>query len=136
MTINEFLYKEESFAVIGAAMEVHRTLGWGFLENVYQTALAHEFALRDIPFAQQVRLPIYYKDVFAGEYIADFVVCEKLIVEIKSILGMTPGHQAQALNYLAATGYSPCFVTQFWNSFTTISSRYQIMIQNERALAA
>ena len=122
--MNGILYKEESFAVVGAAMEVHRTLGWGFLENVYQTALAHEFSLRDIPFSQQVRLPIYYKDVFAGEYIADFVVCEKLIVEIKSINSMTPNHQAQALNYLAATGYRLALLI----NFGTASLQYRRVI--------
>lgn len=123
--MNGILYKEESFAVVGAAMEVHRTLGWGFLENVYQTALAHEFSLRDIPFSQQVRLPIYYKDVFAGEYIADFVVCEKLIVEIKSINSMTPNHQAQALNYLAATGYRLALLI----NFGTASLQYRRVIK-------
>lgn len=111
--MNEFLYKEESFAVIGAAMEVHRSLGWGFLENVYQTALAHEFILRSIPFIQQVRLPITYKDILAGDYVADFVVHEKIIVEIKAIGNLTPSHQAQALNYLAATGYRLALLINF-----------------------
>ena len=111
--ISEFLYKQESFAVIGSAMEVHRTLGWGFLENVYQTALAHEFSLRDIPFSQQVRLPVYYKDIFVGDYLPDFVVYEKFIVEIKSTNSLLPAHQAQALNYLAATGYRLALLINF-----------------------
>jgi GxxExxY protein len=109
----DLLYKEESFMVTGAAMEVHRTLGWGFLENIYQAALAHEFTLRSIPFVQQVRLPVDYKGILAGEYIADFVVCEKLIVEIKAVSNMTSGHQAQALNYLAATGYRLALLINF-----------------------
>ena len=70
----ELLYKELTFAVIGAAMEVHRILGSGFLEAVYQSALARELTLRGIQFEQQVRLPVTYKDILAGEYIADFVI--------------------------------------------------------------
>ena len=103
--MTELLYREETFALIGAAMEVHRLLGWGFLENVYQTALAHEFSLRQIPFVQLQRLPVQYKDILAGDYVADFVAYEKIIVEIKAVGSLTPSHQAQTLNYLSATGY-------------------------------
>jgi GxxExxY protein len=63
----EIIFKELSYAIVGAAMEVHRTLGSGFLEAVYQAALAHELKLRDIPFEEQVRLPVHYKDVLVGE---------------------------------------------------------------------
>jgi GxxExxY protein len=111
--MTEILYKDEAFAVVGAAMEVHRTLGWGFLENVYQPALAHEFTLRNIPFAQQVRLSVKYKDILAGEYVADFVVYGKIIVEIKALGNLTSGHQAQTLNYLAATGYHLALLINF-----------------------
>ena len=103
--MTDLLYKNEAFAIIGAAMEVHRTLGWGFLENVYQTALAHEFGLREIPFVEQSRLPIDYKGIVAGDYTADFVVYGKIVVEIKAVGSLTSGHQAQTLNYLAATGH-------------------------------
>jgi GxxExxY protein len=111
--MTELFYKDESFVVVGAAMEVHKVLGWGFLENVYQTALAHEFVLRSIPFVQQMRLPVTYKDILAGEYIADFIVYEKFIVEIKAVGNMTSGHQAQSLNYLAATGYRLALLINF-----------------------
>ena len=66
----ELLYKELTFTVIGAAMEVHKILGPAFLETVYQLALARELTLRKIPFEQQVRLPVSYKDILVGEYIA------------------------------------------------------------------
>ena len=85
----ELLYKELTFAVIGAAMEVHKVLGPGFLESVYQSALARELTLRGIPFDQQIRLPVTYKDVLVGEYIADFVVDGKLIVELKAMSKLT-----------------------------------------------
>ena len=112
----ELLFKEEAFAIVGAAMEVHRSLGWGFLESVYQTALAHEFTLRNIPFNQQVHIPVTYKDISVGEYIADFVVYEKIVVEIKAVSNLTSSHQAQTLNYLAATGYRLALLINFGSS--------------------
>jgi GxxExxY protein len=102
--MTELLYKELTFAVIGAAMEVHRILGPGFLEAVYQVALERELSLRGIPFEKQVKLPVSYKDVLVGEYIADFVIDGKLIVEIKAVSNFNSQHQAQAMHYLAATG--------------------------------
>ncbi|MDW7990644.1 MAG: GxxExxY protein [Anaerolineae bacterium] len=81
---SEILYKELSYAIVGAAMEVHRVLGPGFLESVYQAALAHEFSLRGIPFEQFRRLPVTYKGVLVGEYIADFVVDETLLWRLKA----------------------------------------------------
>jgi GxxExxY protein len=102
--IVELLYKELTFAVIGAAMEVHRILGPGFLEAVYQVALETELTLRGIPFERKVKLPVTYKDVLVGEYEADLVVDKKFIVEIKAVSKFNASHQAQAMHYLAATG--------------------------------
>lgn len=85
-------------------MEVHRVLGPGFLEAVYQTVLERELTLRTIPFEKQARLPVIYKDILVGEYIADFVVDGKVIVEIKAVSNFNSQHQAQAMHYLAATG--------------------------------
>ncbi|PKN92804.1 MAG: GxxExxY protein [Chloroflexi bacterium HGW-Chloroflexi-6] len=106
-------YKEESYAIVGAAMEVHRTLGWGYLENVYQAALAHEFTLRNIPFEQQKRLPVQYKTVQVGDYAADFVVYGKIIVEIKAISELHARHHAQTINYLTATGFKLGLIINF-----------------------
>jgi len=111
--MTELLYKELTFAVIGAAMEVHKILGSGFLEAVYQAALARELTLRGIPFEQQVRLPVIYKDALIGEYTADFVIDKKLIVEIKAVSAMNASHQAQAMHYLAATGYRLALLINF-----------------------
>ncbi|MDW8067573.1 MAG: GxxExxY protein [Anaerolineae bacterium] len=86
-------------------MEVHRVLGPGFLESVYQAALAHEFSLRGVPFEQFQHLPVTYKGVLVGEYVADFVVNEQIIGEIKAVSSLNAAHEAQALNYLAATGF-------------------------------
>ena len=102
--MTELLYKELTFAVIGAAMEVHTILGPGFLEAVYQVALEHELTLRGIPFDKEVNLPVRYKDLLIGEYAADFLIDGKLIVEIKAVSNFNSQHQAQAMHYLAATG--------------------------------
>jgi len=101
----EFLYKELTYAIIGAAMEVHRILGPGFLESVYEEALAHEFDLRGIPYERQAKLAVRYKDIVAGEFRADFLVDGKVVVELKAIKALTEGNEAQLLNYLKGTGY-------------------------------
>lgn len=99
----EFLYKELSFSVIGAAMEVHRLLGPGFLERVYQNALEHELTLRQIPFAGQLPIAVQYKEIRAGKYYADFLIDGKIIVEVKALSTLTAVNEAQAIHYLAAT---------------------------------
>ena len=111
--MTELLFKELTFAVIGAAMEVHRILGPGFLESVYQIALARELSLRGIAFEQQKRLTILYKDIMAGEYVADFVIDGKFIVEIKAVSSWNPRHDAQAIHYLAATGMPLALLLNF-----------------------
>jgi len=108
----EILFKELSFAIIGAAMEVHRILGPGYLEAVYQAALAHELTLRGIQFEQLKRLPVTYKGVLVGDYEADFVVAGK-ILELKAISTLNANHEAQALNYLAATGLRLALLLDF-----------------------
>lgn len=111
--MTELLYKDLSYAIIGAAMEVHKILGAGFLEVVYQKALAHELKLRGIIFYEQVRLPVTYKDQLIGEYMADFIVESKIVLEIKSVSKLTANHQAQAMHYLAATGNKLALLLNF-----------------------
>jgi len=101
----DILYKELSYALISAAMEVHRVLGAGSMEAVYQKALAHELTLRGIGFEQFKKLPVRYKGVRAGEYEADLVIEGKIILEIKAVSKLHPQHEAQAINYLKATGF-------------------------------
>jgi GxxExxY protein len=109
----EILFKELSYSLVGAAMEVHRALGAGFLESVYQAALAYELRLRKIPFEEQVRLPVHYKEQLVGEYVADFVIDGKIILEIKAVTEVHDAHRAQAINYLAATGFELAILLNF-----------------------
>ena len=93
-------------AIIGAAIEVQRVLGRGFLEPVYQHALARELAERGIAFRQEVELPVTYKGTrLACSYRADFVCFDDILVEIKAISKLGSSEAAQVLNYLKATGY-------------------------------
>jgi len=111
--MTEILFKELSYSIIGAAMEVLKILGGGFLEAVYQSALAFELKLRNIPFAQQIHLPVTYKNTLIGDYIADFVIDEKIIVEIKAVSQFNSAHEAQAMHYLTATGYRLAILLNF-----------------------
>jgi len=100
----EYLLADESYRIIGAAMEVHNELGHGFLEPVYQEALAIEFLSREIPFLREYPLSIRYKHrKLAKKYVADFICFDSIIVELKAIGDLAGSHTAQVLNYLKAT---------------------------------
>ena len=90
--------------VIGAAIEVHRELGPGFLESVYEEALCVELRARDIPFVRQSSVPVTYKGQRVGESRLDLLVGGQLIVELKAVEAFSPIHMAQIISYLRATG--------------------------------
>jgi GxxExxY protein len=101
----ELLYKEEVYAIIGAAMEVYNNLGPGFLEAVYQEAMEIETAARKIPTLPEQKLFIDYKgSPLKKFYEADLICFEKIIVEIKALDKLSSREEAQILNYLKATG--------------------------------
>ena len=99
----ELLFKKESFEIVGAAMEVWNTLGYGFLEKVYENALAVELRKRGLEACQQHPLNVHYKGENVGNYYADIVVNNEIILEIKSVKSIRDEHVAQILNYLKAT---------------------------------
>jgi len=104
--MTELIYKDEVFAIVGAAIEVHRVLGSGFLEAVYQEAMEIESVSKKIPYVSQRVLQIQYKQhTLKKEYIADMIYFEKIIVEFKALDKLTGREESQIINYLKATGY-------------------------------
>ncbi len=100
------LYEEElTEKIIGAAIEVHRALGPGLLESIYQVCLAREFALRGLKFVEQKPLPVEYKGLrLESGYRLDFLAEDKVVVELKAVDSMHAVHEAQLLTYLKLTG--------------------------------
>jgi GxxExxY protein len=112
--MNDLVYKEECFKIIGAAMSVHRELGNGFLEAVYADALELELNELKIPFNREISLTILYKgQPLKKEYIADFICYNKIIIELKAVSSLDNNHEAQIINYLKATGYKVGLLINF-----------------------
>ena len=100
---HRFLFKEETHRIIGCAFEVLNTLGHGLLEKPYENALAVEFQKQGVPYQQQPRFPVFYKDVKVGEYIPDLIAFNKIIVDTKTIEKVGNNEKAQIINYLRIT---------------------------------
>ncbi|HRL72627.1 MAG TPA: GxxExxY protein [Flavobacterium sp.] len=117
---NKILYKEESFAIVGACMKVHRTLGAGFLEAVYEEALEREFQNLKIPFKRQVKLDLYYgNQKLTKQYRADFICYDEIIVEIKAVSLIPTAFYAQLQNYLKCTNIELGMLINFGTSSLT-----------------
>jgi GxxExxY protein len=99
--------------VIGAAIEVHKVLGPGLLESIYEEALAHEFGLRNMPFKKQVAVDVRYKDRTIQGQRVDLIVFDAVVVEIKSIRDLPDVATAQVLSYLRATGLKRALLINF-----------------------
>ena len=108
MDINDVTY-----AINGAVFEVNRVLGPGFLEKVYENALLVELRIRGLKAESQVPIKVLYKENAVGEYIADILVEEKVIVELKTVEKLNKIHEAQLLNYLKATGIQVGLLVNF-----------------------
>ncbi len=91
-------------SVIGAAIEVHRHLGPGYLEGIYEEALALEFGIQAIPYQRQYALPVIYKEWQVGQGKVDFLVGGKVVVELKAVEKLLPVHKAQVISYLKVSG--------------------------------
>ena len=104
--MENIIYKEESYDIIGCCLEVHKELGSGFLELVYHEALSLELDLKSIPYEHEKELKINYKGVeLKKRYFADFICYDDIILEIKAVNELSKVHQSQVLNYLKATNF-------------------------------
>jgi GxxExxY protein len=100
-------------AVLNAAVEVHRVLGPGFFESVYEQALCLELTLRSVPFVRQPAMAVVYKNHLVGDVRPDLLVAQRLIIELKTVDRLAPIHLAQALSYLKATQLALALVVNF-----------------------
>lgn len=125
--MKEFLYKELSYEIIGLAMEVHRELGTGFLEKVYENALMILFEQNNIKSIQQEPIKISFRNKIIGDYIADIIVEDKIILELKCISKIIGTHKAQIANYLKATGKKVGIIINFGNKSLEIE---RVVMQN------
>jgi GxxExxY protein len=119
-----YLYSEITEKIIEAAFTVHRILGFGFLEKVYENALVIELENRGLKVDQQKSLRVYYKEQIAGEYILDLLVEDKIIVEVKALKQLIEIHEIQLLNYLKGCNLQVGLLINFGPS-VEIKRRYQ-----------
>ena len=111
---NDLVLPDQSYALMGAAFEVYKELGPGFLEAVYEEALARELTSRNIPFRRQVPLLIHYKgQPLEKYYVCDFIVFDQIIVELKAIQRISDIELAQTINYLKATAHPLALLLNF-----------------------
>jgi GxxExxY protein len=110
----EIVFKDESYLIVGACMEVHRKLGSGFLESVYAEALEKEFKNKNIPYKREEKLRIYYDEFLLKKYFkADFVCYNTIVVELKANVSITKTDEKQSLNYLKATKFKLGILVNF-----------------------
>ena len=110
----DLIFGKEVYEIIGAAIEVHKTLGHGFLEAIYQEALEYELSDRKISFSSQIELKVKYKDRYLQKmYIADIIAYDKIIIELKALTNLSGKEEAQLINYLKATGFKVGLLINF-----------------------
>jgi GxxExxY protein len=111
--------------VIGAAMEVHRFLGPGFVESVYENALLVELAASQLKFESQKALKVIYKNQCVGDFVADIIVDKALIIELKSVQSLLPVHEVQLVNYLTATGIEEGVLLNFGSESLQFKKKFR-----------
>lgn len=110
----ELVYKDESYAIMGACFEVYKQKGCGFTEPLYQECLAIEFALQGVPYVAQPVLELEYKGTLLTQFFKpDFICFGNIIVELKALEKLMDAHRAQSLNYLNATSFELALLVNF-----------------------
>ena len=129
--MEKIVYKEESYKIIGACMEVHKKLGSGFLEKVYCEALEIEFQKANIPYEREKKLPIFYDNQQLKTYYkADFVCYDKIILEVKSAKILIDSHSQQTLNNTVSTKFQLGILVNFGTSSLTYKRIVNSKINN------
>ena len=113
MKDEKIIYKDLSYKIIGLAMEVHRQLGYGFLEKVNENALMILLKREGIFAESQVPIKVYFEKQLVGNFVADILVEKKIILELKAVETISRAHKAQAPNYLKATGLKLAIIINF-----------------------
>jgi GxxExxY protein len=112
--MSEIIYKDESYKIIGICMDVHNNLGAGFLEIVYKDALEYEFRKAQIPFEREKEYQVNYKEIILPhKFYADFVVFDKIILEVKAVSGIEEEFIAEAINYLSVSKNKLALIVNF-----------------------
>ena len=115
--MGKLLFEEESYNIIGACMKVHKNLGAGFLESIYQEALEKEFDKQQIKYESQKKIHVFYEGIRMKKYfIADFICYDKIVVEIKAASFLHQSTDAQTINYLKSTNYKLGILINFGQS--------------------
>lgn len=114
--MEEFLHKDITHSIIGAAYKVYNTLGSGFLEKVYENALCMEIEILGLEVERQAPIKVLYKGKVVGEYFADLLVEKNIIVELKAVTELNRAHEVQLVNYLRATGLRVGLLINFGDS--------------------
>jgi GxxExxY protein len=112
-TNREILHKDLSYKIVGLAMQIHSELGFGFLEKVYENSMMVLFRRENIMAKQQAPISVSFEGEIVGDYYADILIEDKIILELKTIEKITDAHKAQALNYLKATGLKLAIIINF-----------------------
>ena len=119
--------------VIGLAMKIHSSLGSGFLESVYHKALVYELGKAGIRFESEKPLNVFYEGALVGEFAADFLVENELIVELKAVQNLVPAHEVQTVNYLTATGKDIGLLVNFGSERLEFKKKFRLPKQKDHS---
>jgi len=111
--------------VIGCAIKIHRILGPGFLENIYHQALTHELNKASISYISEARMKVMYDGIVLGDYVADFLIDKRVVVELKAVEGLLKAHEIQLVNYLSAIKFDLGLLINFGSQKIQVKRKYR-----------